>query len=133
MPIFFILLLLVVILLLPIILILSPIETETETRKRESRIRNFICVSCGSRLGMEAIRLGNERWRAYLDELHQQYPGSMFRLLRDIHAICPNCGCEYRYQDTDCSLIVTPKNSPDHERDRISISTHVRSDASSPR
>jgi hypothetical protein len=97
------------VLLLPIILPLVLILDGLRTRKIKRIVCDFICVSCGTQLGVEALRLGNERWAAIISDLHKQYPGMRFRIVRDIHAVCPNCGCEYMYRDADCSLAVRPQ------------------------
>jgi RNase P subunit RPR2 len=73
--------------------------------KKEKVICNFICKSCGSLLGQEAIHLSDEHWKAFFNELHEKNPGVRFRLMRSVHAICTNCGYEYTYHDKDCSLI----------------------------
>src|SRR5688572_22759875 len=86
------------VLLLPIILPTALIDHRKRTRKTAALISNFVCVSCGSTLGPEAIRLGDERWSAIVDDLRKRLPkAKRFRTVRDIHAVCPKCGCEYMY------------------------------------
>lgn len=95
------------VLLLPIILPFALIQGHFETRRIKKVIRNFIC-SCGTRLGDEAIRLGNQRWAAIIAEMHARYPGVKPLIRRSVHAVCPTCGCEYRYREADASLIPNP-------------------------
>ncbi len=98
------------ILLLPIILPIALIQDWRRTRRIAKVISSFVCVSCGAMLGMEAVRLGDERWRAIIADLHERFPNDRLRILRDIHAICPKCGREYMYRDVDCSLVVRPQH-----------------------
>jgi hypothetical protein len=92
---------------LPIIVPAALIQERIRTRRITRVVCRFVCVSCGKALGLEGLRLGNERWGAIIAELHERSPGSRFRVLQGIHAICPECGCEYRYQDGDQSLVQT--------------------------
>jgi len=97
------------VLLLPVILPIALIQDRLRTRRIAKVVCGFICVSCGATLGMEAVRLGDERWRAIIADLHSRFPDTRFRIFRDIHAICPKCELEYMYQDVDCSLVVRPQ------------------------
>ena len=98
------------VLLLPIILPIALIQDRLRTRRIASVIRDFVCELCGTTLGMEAVRLGDERWRAVIADLHARFPDTRFRIVRDIHAVCPKCGREYMYRDVDCSLVVRPQH-----------------------
>ena len=57
------------VLALPILLPCAFIVHYTRTRKMGRMISDFVCVSCGTLLGLEAIRLADERWRANLSEM----------------------------------------------------------------
>jgi|SRR6266545_6318171 len=98
------------VLLLPIILPVALIQDQIRTRKIKRIICAFVCASCGTRLGTEAIRLGNERWAAIVSDLHARFPDRKLRVLRDVHAVCPNCGREYMYRDADRSLVFRPQH-----------------------
>lgn len=91
------LLLFLFILLLPILLPTALVFAYIKRRRISRLAKSFICVSCGKQLGAEAIQLGNERWDSHVSEMHAKYPNRKFRRLRSIHAVCPHCGCEYRY------------------------------------
>ncbi len=67
------------VLLLPIILPVALIQDRIRTRRIQRIVCDIICVSCGARLGMEALRIGHERWAAIVSNLHEQYPGMRFR------------------------------------------------------
>lgn len=95
---------------LPIIALVDLIQERKQIRRITKLVCGFICVSCGTRLGMEALRLGNERWAAIVSELQRQYPDTKLSLVRTIHAVCPHCGCEYRYRVADRSLVVRPQH-----------------------
>ena len=96
------------VLLLPIILPIALIQDRQRKQSIKQVVCGYICASCGVLLGVEAIRLGNERWAAVVSDSHKQYPNIRFRIQRDVHAVCPNCGCEYGYRDADCALVVRP-------------------------
>ena len=97
------------ILLLPVILPIALIQDQLRTRRIAKVVCSFVCVSCGTPLGTEALRLGNARWSEIIADSHRRFSGIKFRTLRDIHAVCPKCGCEYMYRDADFSLVVRPQ------------------------
>lgn len=67
-------------------------------------VYEFRCLKCHQRLGVEGVRLGNQRWKAILDNFRRQNPGSLVSFVRTVHAVCPSCGCEYTYHGEDASL-----------------------------
>jgi hypothetical protein len=98
--------------LLPFILLfilpVAAVQTQLRTRRILKLASEFACVVCGTQLGAEAVRLADERCAKTIADLQARSPGIRFRLVRDIHAICPSCGCEYLYLDTDRSLVRRP-------------------------
>jgi hypothetical protein len=82
--------------LLPLLFPIAIIQNWMRNRRLLQQVRHFVCVACGTRLGVEAIRLADERWRKVVADLHAKSPGMRFRLVRDIDAVCPCCGREYR-------------------------------------
>jgi hypothetical protein len=100
------------VLLLPIILPIVLIQDRIRTRRIAKVVCSLVCIFCHTQLGMEAVQLGDERWSAIVTDLHARFPVARFRLLRDIHAVCPRCGCEYAYRDADCSLVLSPRYEP---------------------
>jgi hypothetical protein len=90
--------------LLPLLLPVAALQVQISNRRLLKLVREFVCVACGARLGEESVRLARERWNATVAELHAKSPGIKFRLVRDIDAVCPSCGHEYTYRDTDKSL-----------------------------
>lgn len=97
--------------LLPIMLPVALIHNHMRNRRILKLARDLDCASCGARLGAEAIQLGTQRWAAIVARHHAMYPGTRLRLVRDVDAVCPSCGCEYVYRDVDRSLILRP---PEH-------------------
>ncbi|MCH9655965.1 MAG: hypothetical protein K0U86_08465 [Planctomycetes bacterium] len=107
--IFGILMIFLIILLLPIIFPIALVISYIDTRKMNQLIKRFICVSCGKQLGAEEIQLGNERWDSIVSEMLAKYPNRKFRRPRSIHAVCPHCGCEYRYNKGNNTLELIPQ------------------------
>jgi hypothetical protein len=69
-----------------------------DRRRLRIAANSHACPSCGRILGIEALHLADERWRAHVAELHRSHPGVRFRLVRLIHAICPACGTELSFR-----------------------------------
>jgi hypothetical protein len=91
--------------LLPLLLPIAIVQNRMRDRRILREVSQFVCVSCGTRLGVEALRLADERWRTIVADLHAKSPGMRFRLVRDVDAVCPCCGREYQYLDADRSLV----------------------------
>lgn len=85
------------ILLLPVIIPISVFLHVRYKRRIRKLVQITACQSCGKILGLEAMRLADAEWTAYVRELHEKNPGTRFRLVRLLHAICPNCGTRYTY------------------------------------
>jgi hypothetical protein len=90
--------------LLPFMLPVAAIQSQLHTRRLLKLVSDFVCLTCGTRLGAEALRLADERWATTIADRQAKYPGVKYRLVRDMHAVCPGCGCEYTYLDADRSL-----------------------------
>ena len=65
----------------------------------------FTCLTCGARLGLEAIRLGDEHQAKKVAELHAKYRGERLRIIKEVDAICPECGAEYSFRDKEQVLV----------------------------
>jgi hypothetical protein len=107
------------ILLLPIILPIALIHDRLRVRRIAKIVCSFVCISCGTVLGTEGLRLGNERWKVILANHGASSPGARFRILRDIHAVCPKCGCDYMYRDVDHSLVLRPQHKCKHRNEPL--------------
>jgi len=65
---------------------------------------DFNRLKCQQRLGVEGVRLGNQRWKDFLGRYCRANLGLLVSWVRDVHAVCPRCGCEYTYRSKDASL-----------------------------
>jgi hypothetical protein len=89
----------------PLLLPVAMVQNRIRERRILQQVSQFVCIACGTRLGAEAMRLADERWRTIVADLHAKSPGMRFRLVRDIDAVCPCCCREYHYLDADRSLV----------------------------
>jgi hypothetical protein len=69
-----------------------------DQRRLRNAARSQACPSCGRILGIEALHLADECWRAHIDELYRSHPGARFRLVRMVQAICPACGAQLSFR-----------------------------------
>lgn len=103
--------------LLPILLPVAVIQNQLRNRRILKLARDLDCASCGARLGAEAIQLGAQRWAAIVARHHEMYPFAKLRLVRDVDAVCPRCGCEYSYRDNALRVrIDTPPDIVDAQQ-----------------
>jgi len=95
------------ILLLPIILPVSLLQSQREKRRMRNLASRFVCLECGEVLGVEAIRLADERWDEIVKAIiSRNEPGTRLRLVRTVDAICPHCGCQYLYRKVERTFVV---------------------------
>jgi predicted RNA-binding Zn-ribbon protein involved in translation (DUF1610 family) len=95
------------ILLLPIILPVSLLQSQREKRRMRNLASRFVCLECGEVLGVEAIRLADERWDEIVKAIiSRNEPGTRLRLVRTVDAICPHCGCLYLYRKAERTFVV---------------------------
>lgn len=98
------------ILLLPVLIPVGLVQHHFRMRRMRKVIWSFTCVSCGAKLGEKSMRLADERWSVIMSDMEARHPNERFRVVRDLNAICPQCGCEYVYRDANCELI--PRKKP---------------------
>jgi hypothetical protein len=90
------------VILLPVILPVVAILHALDHRRMRAAASKFACLSCGSILGGEALRLAGEAWRRDMSGVEAQNPGALSlrrssRIVRHLYAICPRCGARYDY------------------------------------
>jgi hypothetical protein len=85
-------------LLLPVIIPAAALLHWRDVSRMKRKARETRCVSCGRVLGDEAIEQGEAAWRERMSELHWRPEwGIRRRVVRDIHAVCPNCSAAYEF------------------------------------
>lgn len=98
------------ILSLPVLIPIGLIQHHLKKRRIRKVICSFTCISCGTKLGEKSMRLADERWSVIMADMQARYPNARVRVVRDLDAICPRCGCEYKYRDANGVLI--PRHEP---------------------
>jgi len=91
---------------LPLILPFVSFGAWKRSKRQTKRIAQTICVSCGQQLGIEAERIADEKWLKAMQENRKNNPGIRSRIYQLVHAICQNCGAEYRYLEDDDALVI---------------------------
>lgn len=100
-------LVLVFILLLPILVPYFLLKNQVEKRRRRQLASRFVCEQCGEVIGVEAIRLADERWSKIVEKIRSEIDSEIrLRLARTVDAICPHCGCQYCYREEGQTFIV---------------------------
>ncbi|QDV50906.1 hypothetical protein [Gimesia fumaroli] len=98
---------LIFILLLPIIVPVSLIQAQREKRQMRKLADQFVCLECVEVIGVEALRLADERWSEIVKKIiDENDSGTRLRLVRSMDAICPHCGCVYLYHKADQTFVV---------------------------
>ncbi len=97
---------LVIILLVPILVPYSLLKDRVEKRRRRQLASRFVCLECGEILGVEAIRLADERWdEMELQMMRIEEPVARVVRSRLLDAICPHCGCQYLYHKMEQTFL----------------------------
>jgi hypothetical protein len=97
------------VLLLPLFLPLVVVWNAFHIHRLRSAASRFACSGCGQVLGKEAIRLADREWAKHMHEMSVRFPGARFRVVRDVHAICPKCGKQYRFLEKSRTFAETPE------------------------
>jgi hypothetical protein len=98
-----------VVIFLPILMPIAFILHARDVKRLQALAEHSHCTNCGYRLGQEALDLADKASADYVEELHRDAPpGTRFRLVRRIHAICTQCGLQYRFDDKARTLDPAP-------------------------
>ncbi len=100
----------VLLVFLPVALPVAAVLTLLDDRRMRAAARRFVCLSCGSNHGEEAIRLAGEAWRQHYSEMRANNPNVRFRIerrriVRHLRAICPRCGARYGYVERERTFV----------------------------
>jgi len=102
-----ILLAIILVVFLPVIIPVVALLDRAYRRRMRAAACAFTCLSCGSILGLESIRLADAAWSEHLRGLQAKYPWTRFRLVRRVHAICPACGARYTFLERERTFVRT--------------------------
>ena len=91
------LLAIVFVLFLPLIVLAASVSHGVYLRRLRATANRFRCASCGQILGRSSIQLADEAWARRMREFAILHPGVRFRVVRNLHAICPECGKQYQF------------------------------------
>jgi predicted RNA-binding Zn-ribbon protein involved in translation (DUF1610 family) len=86
---------------IPAVLILDAVRKHRLRRAANA----FACVACGRILGPGALARADKAWAEHVRELMRRNPGVRFRLVRTVHAICPDCGTHYTFREHERTFV----------------------------
>ena len=93
---------------LPILLPLAMIGHLRSQLRLRKLVGQFLCVACGAKLGINALRIADQRWAEEVRRIQAVSPrAKIVRMIRRLHAVCPGCGCEYTYLEKRHTLVKT--------------------------
>lgn len=91
---------------MPVLLPLGVIAHVRSQRRLKTLLGKSPCVSCGTLLGAESLRIADEHWAKEVQQRQAASPGSIVgRMIRHVHAVCLHCGCEYTYLERENALV----------------------------
>jgi predicted RNA-binding Zn-ribbon protein involved in translation (DUF1610 family) len=90
---------------LPILLPIGLISHGIYLLRLRAAANRFKCVGCGQILGRKSIELADDEWARHMRELMDRNPGVRLRVVRNLHAICPNCGKQYQFDEKTRTFI----------------------------
>jgi hypothetical protein len=59
--------------------------------------RCFPCTRCQTMLGDAAVSLADELWTKHMRTLQERHPDVNFRIIRDLHTVCAQCGARFKF------------------------------------
>ena len=87
------------IVLLPVLLPVALVLHARDLRRRRVSVARFVCVGCGQVLGLGALARADTAGAEYVEKLQREHPGYRVRLLREVDAICLQCGTRYHFDE----------------------------------
>ena len=94
-----------IVILLPILMPIAMLLHVRDERRLRTLAQSTTCTACGATLGEAALRLADKAVSDHVAELHRYAPpGTRFRFVRNIHAICARCGTQYRFDAASRTL-----------------------------
>jgi hypothetical protein len=80
------------------ILVLTTAVLGIITRRRLIKFAgNIPCPKCSKVVGRAAALAAQEQFCQKVQEMHQQNPGVMFRMVVEWEIVCPNCGSKFYF------------------------------------
>ncbi len=100
-----------------ILVLVLAIYSEWRSFRLRLFAADFPCLACRRPLGRNAVRHADRRWKgikSIADEQTVSFSQERFvRASRDLHSICPACGCEHTYSDMDRTFLLRKPSSLD--------------------
>ncbi len=87
------------VLLLPVILPAVAVLQARYERRLRAAAERFACLRSGDRLGSVALARADAAWSEHFASLRREHPTWRFRLVRNLHALCPRCGRRYHFDE----------------------------------
>jgi hypothetical protein len=100
------------ILLLPAIVPVVGLSHRLYRKRLRAAARALACLSCGVVLGLESVRLADAAWDGHMRELRAKHPTIRFRVVRRVHAICPECDAHYTFLERDRASVLASMSPP---------------------
>lgn len=95
------------VLLLPVLVPFALVSDFVGRRRMRSVILASKCPACGAQLNLDALALGEARWKEVAREIWASHsPDTRLRIVRSIHAVCCACGVELTYREASHDLAV---------------------------
>ncbi|MFG0248435.1 MAG: hypothetical protein ACF8OB_06065 [Phycisphaeraceae bacterium JB051] len=82
---------------LPVLVPVACIMRALSHRRLIRIASRTLCTQCQQTLGHAAIDKANEHWQKNVNQARAEHPGKVFRLERDVYAICCNCDAAYTF------------------------------------
>lgn len=90
---------LVVFVLAPVALVLAvAVSVRIERRKLVAVTRVSRCPLCSASLDERALETADALWQSHMTALHEQHPGTKFRIVRTLVAVCSQCGARLGFE-----------------------------------
>jgi len=111
-PIINALIIIVLILAIPVLAPIAMVLHDFDLRRLRAAAEKSACPACGRTLGVEALQLADELWLKHIVELRRTHPGVIFRLIRQVHAVCTHCQTNLCFCEDSKSFTKTETMEP---------------------
>ena len=97
---------------LPVALPIALVQHRLIEGRRRRRAEQTPCVQCGAGLGKAALDRADAAWSEHLAKWHREHPQMRFRMVRQVWAICAQCGQEFGYDEKTDAFVRREAEGP---------------------
>ena len=87
-----------------VVILTGVLLAKRERSAQLSAIRRLGCPACAASLSEDSVRSADQLWERHVATLMRHSPGTRFRLVRSLAAVCGACGARLQFDKASRTL-----------------------------